>query len=286
MGSRLTLKLSESQQNQIFLMHRDTSNLDSILKYNLRNIYFVNVDEPNSILECFKQNRIDCVIHTATNYGKGNKSVEEVIKSNLLLPLRILEIASQNHLPHFINLDTALNKQSDKYNYLFNYTQTKRSLVSWLVYYAEKIRISNLIVEYMYGPGDGHDKFVPRFIQSARSNFSDNLLLTPGEQKRDFIYIDDVVSAIEAVISGKEKYKFKSFEVGSGTSTSLIEFAEHVLQVMGIETTPPFGSISYRRDEIMNSVADISALVEIGWMPKTSLREGIANTVQQHLESD
>jgi nucleoside-diphosphate-sugar epimerase len=135
----------------------------------------------------------------------------------------------------------------------------------------------------MYGPGDGQDKFVPRFIQSARSNFSDNLLLTPGEQKRDFIYVEDVVSAIETVIRGNDRYDFKSFEVGSGKSTSLREFAERVLEVMGSNATPPFGSISYRPDEIMNSNADISALVEIGWTPKTTLHQGIVNTVQHHL---
>ena len=284
LGSRLTLKLLQSQENQLFLLHRGTSSLSSLRQYELQNIHLINVEQPNALAECFEHNRIDCVIHTATNYGKENISAEEVVKANLILPLRILEFATMNQTPHFINLDTALNKHHANYEFLFNYTQTKKFFVSWLKHYAERIRVSNLIVEYMYGPGDRNDKFVTRFIQSARLNFSDDLLLTPGEQNRDFVYIDDVVSAIETVILGEKKYDFKSFEVGSGTSTSLVEFAQHVLEAIGSKATPPFGGISHRAGEIMDSRADISALVEMGWMPKTSLRQGIMNTVKHDLE--
>ena len=288
MGSNTTIKLAGSGRYQIFVAHRDKSNVDKIGISGKSNINFVNLDDRASIEECFSKNEIESIIHTATNYGKNGESRHLVKEANLSVPIRILELAIKNKVPHFINIDTSLNKRNSLYPHLSNYTETKREFTSILRSRSNEIQVSNLIVEYMFGPGDGEDKFVTLLIRSAISEFNQTILLTPGQQKRDFIYIDDVVLAIECVLNSfkTEKYKFESFEVGYGESISLVRFAEEVLKVLGSTARPPFGSISYRPDEIMDSKANIERLMRLGWKPTNSLEEGISKTTLYYLRQE
>ena len=288
MGSNTTRKLAGSGRYQIFVAHRDKSDVNKIRVSGKPNINFVNLDDRISLKECFSKNEIESIIHTATNYGKNGESQHLVKEANLSLPIRILELAIENKVPHFINIDTSLNKRNSLYPHLSNYTETKREFTSILRSRSNEIQVSNLIVEYMFGPGDGEDKFVTLLIRSAISEFNQTILLTPGQQKRDFIYIDDVVLAIECVLNSfkTEKYKFESFEVGYGESISLVRFAEEVLKVLGSKARPPFGSISYRPDEIMDSKANTERLMRLGWKPNNSLEEGISKTTLYYLRQE
>ena len=293
MGSNATIKLADSGRYKIFVVHRDKSDVNKISVRTKQNINFVNLGDPTSIEKCFSENEIESIIHTATNYGRNGESQDLVKEANLSLPIRILELAIENKVPHFLNIDTSLNKRNNLYPHLSDYTETKREFTSILMSRSNQIQVSNLIVEYMFGPGDGENKFVTLLIRSAISEFNHKISLTPGEQKRDFVYIDDVVLAIECVLNSfkTEKYKFKSFEVGYGESISLVRFAEEVLKVLGSTARPPFGSISYRPDEIMDSKANIESLLRLGWKPTNTLEEGILKTTlyylrQEKVESD
>jgi nucleoside-diphosphate-sugar epimerase len=104
--------------------------------------------------------------------------------------------------------------------------------------------------------------------------------LTPGEQKRDFIYIDDVVSAYMLLLEkGQNTFRFSEYDVGSGEAVSIRRFVETAKRLSESTTDLLFGKKTYRDHEIMHSQADVGPLKMLGWTPMTSLENGILKSL-------
>ncbi len=104
--------------------------------------------------------------------------------------------------------------------------------------------------------------------------------LTLGEQRLDFVYVDDVISAtiLLAERCQKEGFYFNC-PVGSGEDVSIRDFVEMVKRITGSETKLNYGIVPYRENEVMFSQADTSILKRMGWAPSVNLEEGIRRTV-------
>jgi len=226
----------------------------------------------------FSKNKIRIILHCATNYGRSENSPIETIEANLMLPLKILFAAANNDVEAFINTDTILDK---RINY---YSLSKSQFSDWLENYASNMKCFNVALEHFYGPGDDPSKFVTWVIRELLSNV-DNLDLTFGEQKRDFIYIDDVVSAFIAIIENMHQFAtgFHRFEVGTN---SLIEIRELVKTIKIIcnnkVTSLNFGRLPYREGEVMESSVDLSQLKNLGWTSRLDLNQGLENTISAY----
>ena len=108
--------------------------------------------------------------------------------------------------------------------------------------------------------------------------------LTPGDQKRHFIYIDDVVRAFCCILDKLDNLPpgFSSFEVSTEQSISIREFVLLATSIIGNASTQlNFGAIPYRANELMDSRTDISALKALGWRPEVSLEKGIQLTIEK-----
>jgi UDP-glucose 4-epimerase len=94
-----------------------------------------------------------------------------------------------------------------------------------------------------------------------------------GEQTRDYVYVGDVVAATLAALD----YDGSVVNVGTGIETSVLELYEKIQRATGIERAPEFASA--RPGELQRSVLDPSlAQRELGWEPKRTLDEGLAET--------
>ena len=133
----------------------------------------------------------------------------------------------------------------------------------------------------MYGPSDDPSKFTTWIVQSCLKNL-DKIELTPGEQKRDFIYIDDVVSAYKLLMEKGRQLGagFQEFDLGSGKTVSIREFTETIKRLTGADTELVFGVKLYRENEIMQSKADVAKLLELGWKPKYDLSKGLNEIIK------
>ena len=152
---------------------------------------------------------------------------------------------------------------------------------------SKKIDFINIKLEQFYGPDDDLTKF-PLFIIKNCLNNTPELKLTMGTQKRDFIHVEDVISAYSIMISkyitGKNNYY--EYELGNGKAVSVREFVEFVHRMTHSKTVLKFGAIPFRNEEIMFSQADIEPLKDLGWYPKYNLEDGIMeiiNGVQENM---
>ncbi|MDT8306255.1 MAG: GDP-mannose 4,6-dehydratase [Anaerolineae bacterium] len=131
-----------------------------------------------------------------------------------------------------------------------------------------------------YGPRQSlpvsHAPVVPRFLSQALSGGS-LVVFGDGSQTRDFIYVDDVVSALVKAAGATEVNRMV-INIGSGQETSVRELAQLVATLTGeavntLENRDKAGGV--RR-----LVADISrARRLLGWEPETSLRQGLERTM-------
>jgi nucleoside-diphosphate-sugar epimerase len=222
--------------------------------------------------------KIDVIIHTATCYGRNNESVSEIFAANTEFPLRLLDAGCRSGVEVFLNTDTILDK------YLNLYALSKNQFLQWGKYFSrhEKMLFWNIRLEHFYGPDDESTKFSTYVINSFLNNVPD-LRLTKGEQKRDFIYIEDVVSAYMLLLEKRGNFdsSFVEFDVGSGRSVSIREFVETAHRLAASKTHLAFGAIPYREGEVMHSEADISGLTALGWQCRYDIEAGLKKVIEQ-----
>lgn len=101
-------------------------------------------------------------------------------------------------------------------------------------------------------------------------------MLGTGDESRDFVYIDDVISAI---IVAMKKDLTGTFNVGTGTNIKIRELAVRIAPMMGKNVTFVF-DYKKRKGDFPVSCANISKISRtVGWYPKTSLNEGLKKTI-------
>jgi len=97
-----------------------------------------------------------------------------------------------------------------------------------------------------------------------------------GKQSRDFVHVDDVVSANMLALQSK-KVADGVFNVGSGTATTVYELAKIMQQITDTMSLKPIYTES-RAGDIKHCSGDIYEAEEIlGFHPKIQLRDGYRN---------
>lgn len=235
----------------------------------------------SSLYDLFHANQIETVIHCATNYGRGNTDPSKLLEANLTMPLQLLHAGCDAGARCFINTDTILDKS------VSDYALSKSQFQEWLGRYAQKMVCVNVALEHFYGPHDDATKFVSYIVKQLLDGV-ESIDLTRGEQKRDFIYIDDIVSAFLLILGSCASLEsgYIDYEVGTGVTISIRDFVELAKQVTGnTRTRLNFGAVPYRKNEPMETAVNTDAIRALGWLPGTSLADGLSRIVAQERET-
>lgn len=131
----------------------------------------------------------------------------------------------------------------------------------------------------IFGPRQHLEKVIPRFITSGI--LGENLTVHGnGEFKRDFMYVDDVARAVEALVEApKGKVIGHAFNIGSGKAISIRVIAETIAKEMKL----PKSQIDFVGDRpgqvstFACNYAKINAL--LGWKPATEFALGLKKTI-------
>jgi dTDP-glucose 4,6-dehydratase/UDP-glucose 4-epimerase len=130
---------------------------------------------------------------------------------------------------------------------------------------------SSLRIFSAYGPKLKKQIFWDLFMKSRNS--TEVKLFGTGKETRDFIFIDDIVSAVELIIE-KGSFDASKYNIASGRETTINEIAQQLLASLNYS-----GKILFSGDERAgdpsNWVADISKITQLGFVPAVSLDNGI-----------
>jgi UDP-glucose 4-epimerase len=143
------------------------------------------------------------------------------------------------------------------------------------------IETLSLRVFNAYGPGQhlppSHPPVIPNFIRQAVRGGT-LVVHSDGNQTRDYVYLEDVVSAMVAAATAQEINRLV-INVGSGTETSVRELANSVLEVTNSNAEVMYNP---RTDPgVSRMCADLTLARErLGYRPRVSLIEGLRLTLQ------
>ncbi len=229
----------------------------------------------------FLQNKIEAIVHTATMYGRLGEGMDIMEKVNTQLPSLLWGFAGEYKVPLFINTDTFMPADTSMEDRYYNYCRTKKAFLEYAKHKPQGgTKFVNLVVYHMYGPNDNPTKFLPVMISKLISNESE-INLTPGDQQRDFIFINDVVNAFVKTLHEAENLPhFSEFQIGTGTLRSIRELLELAKQYTGSASKLLWGALPYPPGEVMFSSADTSANGALSWHADTVLEAGLKITCE------
>lgn len=105
-----------------------------------------------------------------------------------------------------------------------------------------------------------------------------------GEPYREFLYVDDLASASVFVMKNYDNKEIGEFvNIGTGKDIKIKDLAKLIQEIVGFN-----GAIRYdttKPDGTPRKVLDISKMRQLGWEPKTSLKEGIKMTYDWYVNS-
>ena len=267
LGSHLAREFSK--EYEVVGIKRSHSNTYRIA--DIANLILYNIDKIE-LETIFDKHKPALVFHTAVNYGRNNEKLSDIINANINLSIKMIEYS------------IAFNTDTLQQDYLNYYTTTKKHIRDYLVPLSKEIQIINCRLEHMYGYDDGKDKFVGFLMESLQNNKT-TIALTKGEQMRDFIYIDDVVSAYKVLVANLCRLpKFAEFDIGTGRQVSIRKFCTYLScafkkRQCANNTILDFGAIPYRKGEPMYIVENIEPLFKLGFVPKFDYKRGIENMI-------
>lgn len=277
LGSALALHWLNAG-HQVALLLRPTSKLDRLR--GLEASFDIGRCTADVEVDAFvKKVQPEVVVHTACNYGRQGETSLQLFDANLRLGLVLLQALQQVANPvSFINTGSALAPEVSPYalsKYQFSQWGSMLATQS-----GGQLRFINVQLQHMYGPGDDASKFTTHVLHACHRN-DPQLKLTAGEQARDFIYIEDVVSAYDTLLTQRNQLNdAQDIEVGSGVAPTVRQFVETAHYLTGSSTQLLFGSLPYRANEAMQCLANVARMSELGWAPVFNLNAGLKKTIE------
>jgi nucleoside-diphosphate-sugar epimerase len=134
-----------------------------------------------------------------------------------------------------------------------------------------------------YGPGQNQRALIPSAIRAALND--QDFPTTPGEQKRDFIYVDDVISGFLAAAMADD-IEGTTLDLGTGRATPVRNVVERIFKLTKSAGRPRIGALPYRPGAVSELVADAERTANLtGWRAKVGLDEGLQLTVSAMLNT-
>lgn len=142
----------------------------------------------------------------------------------------------------------------------------------------KKINFVSLRLSTVYGPGQKDPvTLIPAAVRRCLNG--ETLQATKGEQKRDFIFIDDLVDLFFLILQKPEVTGI--FNVGTGVETEIRSIIAKIHQLSESTSKLELGAFPYRDAEMWSMGCDIERLTAAtGWKFKTSLEDGLRKTIE------
>ena len=238
----------------------------------------------------------EIVFHLAAYIDRASEFdiVRKVIEVNLLGTLNLLESLKDSFCQSIVIAGTSEeygnNPTPFKEDYRedpvspYSFSKVCVSYLSKMLFNIYKLPIVILRPTLAYGPGQEETMFIPVLIKTLLRD--ESLMMTLGEQTRDFIYIDDLVNAyIKAGIT--QGHHGEIFNIGSGKAYKIKDVAYRIASFLKKDSLLIVGARDYRKAEIMSYYADISkAKSFLNWMPEINMDEGLKRTIDSYMDED
>ena len=130
----------------------------------------------------------------------------------------------------------------------------------------------------VYGPKQDLNRFIAIVIDACKKNKT--FPCSECTQKRDFIYIDDLVNALIKILLKKDGVNGEIINIGSGKAYQLKKIINSI-KILCKGGNPIYGKIKLRPDESKIYYPIIKKAKKIlNWQPKVTLQNGLKKTIR------
>jgi UDP-glucose 4-epimerase len=110
----------------------------------------------------------------------------------------------------------------------------------------------------LFGPGQNKNRFIAYVLNSLIQG--NTLEVTPCEQKKDFIFVDDFNIIIKEILCSYDKFVGEIVNVASGKNVVLKDIIEFMRKLLDSSSEVVYGKLPYRENEIMDQSCSIEKL--------------------------
>lgn len=212
------------------------------------------------------------------------------IQSNVIGFFNVIEACRHNPVEHLVYASSSSvyggNKKvpfstDDKVDHPVSlYAATKKSdeLMAYCYSKLYDIKATGLRFFTVYGPM-GRPDMAACLFADAMLHERPIKIFNNGDMKRDFTYIDDIVTGIMNVIpippeADEDGVKHALYNIGNNKPEDLMTFVTILEEKLGIEAKKEF--LPMQPGDVPQTYADVSALEEkFGFKPQTTLEDGL-----------
>jgi UDP-glucose 4-epimerase len=255
--------------------------------------YQVDIRDPE-LEDVFRRERPDLVNHHAAHVDV-RRSVEDPrydADVNIAGSLNLLECARRHGVQRFVYASSggaiygepAYLPCDEKHplNPLSSYGVSKQTVESYLFVYGQTYGLRYVILRYpnVYGPrqdpfGEGG---VVAIFASRMLRGQEVVINGSGEQVRDFVHVQDVVSAN---LLAQEALDGQVYNLGTGVGTSVNQLFASMKSPTGYAREPVHGPP--KAGETFKIYLDATkAREELGWRPEVGLEDGLRATIASY----
>ncbi len=235
-------------------------------------------------LQASLKNDYDFVVNLGGNIDHYNKN--KTYNNHYIGVKNLYNIFKKKKIRRFIQIGS-----SSEYGKVFGAVRENKICKPQMIYGRSKLLATNFLLKkkietfpftilrffQVYGPFQNTDRLIPFVISSSLKD--KNFNCSEGSQLRDFLYIDDAVDSIIKSFKRKES-QGKIINIGHGTP---IKIKKMILLINNLikKGKPKFGKLNLRIDESMKIYPNLSKAKKIlRWSSKTSIKKGLAKTIQ------
>lgn len=266
----------------------------SILLENRLKLYRGDITDVFSLDRIFTENKIDTICHLAAQAGVrySLENPNTYINSNILGTNNILEMARKYKVNKVVyassssvyggNTKTPFSELDEVNNPLALYAVSKRANELQFKSYYNLFGINSVGLRFftVYGPWGRPDMALFKFTQAILNNQSIEIY-NHGRHKRDFTYVDDIVSGILASINDCNGCEI--YNLGNGSPTALLGFIHIIEKRLGRKAKKNF--LPMQAGDVSETYADISKAKDyLGFQPKVNPEDGINKFIDWYLD--
>ncbi|OGE80362.1 MAG: hypothetical protein A2826_02810 [Candidatus Doudnabacteria bacterium RIFCSPHIGHO2_01_FULL_43_23] len=301
-GSHVSKKLIEQGHevvivdsfNEFYSPRLKEARIKILLKGLKFKLYRVDIADFDALAKVFAENKIDKVIHLAAQAGVlySLKHPESYGLSNLTGTLNLLRLAEKYKIKSFVfassssvyglNTDFPLkeNYKTDTPISLYAATKIAGEAMVHVNSYLHGVKTTCLRFFNVYGPWMRPDAAMYIFAKKIRAREPINVY-NFGKSRKDFTYIDDIVSGVVAALDLEHDYEI--INLGNSRPIELMSYIEQIEKALGYTAEKNY--LPLISGDVPVSHADITKAKKLlKYDPKTKIEQGIPNFVKWYLE--
>ncbi|MDD2807004.1 MAG: NAD-dependent epimerase/dehydratase family protein [Patescibacteria group bacterium] len=243
----------------------------------------------DKLRKIFSEHNFDKVVHLAAQAGVrySLENPSSYIKSNIVGTHNLLELVKEFKIKDFIFASSSSvysgNKKLpwseadpvDRPVSVYAATKKANEVEAYVYHHLYGINITGLRFFTVYGPWGRPDMayflFTNAIVQGKPINVYNN-----GKMRRDFTYIDDIVSGAILAIDHCDGYQI--FNLGHNSPVELEKFISILEKEIGQVALKNY--LPMQRGDFLENYADINlAKTVLGWEPKTDIDLGLEKFV-------